>query len=72
MQFIEGNDRSQSILFLQSFDQLITNDNEVRIIDLFVENIKLEDYYFIIKVTNEGWQVPAGACFYFFSRYWPC
>ena len=54
MQFIEGKNRSQSILFPQSLDQLISDDNEVRIIDLFVESIKLEDFHFTIKVTKEG------------------
>src|SRR4249920_147146 len=54
MQFIEGKNRSQSILFPQSLDQLIGADNEVRIIDLFVESVKLEDFHFTIKVTNEG------------------
>jgi len=54
MQFIEGKNRNQSILFPQSLDQLISADNEVRIIDLFVESIKLEDFHFTIKVTKEG------------------
>ena len=54
MQFIEGKNRSQSILFPQSLDQLIGADNEVRIIDLFVESVKLEDFHFTIKVTKEG------------------
>src|SRR5450432_4416374 len=54
MQFIEGKNRSQSILFPQSLDQLISDNNEVRIIDLFVESIKLEDFHFTIKVTKEG------------------
>src|SRR3954453_17805513 len=54
MQFIKGNNRNQSILFPQSLDQLISADNEVRIIDLFVESIKLEDFHFTIKVTKEG------------------
>ncbi|MES2662384.1 MAG: IS1182 family transposase [Pseudomonadota bacterium] len=54
MQFIEGKNRDQSILFPQSLDQLLSADNEVRIIDLFVESIKLEDFQFTIKVTKEG------------------
>lgn len=45
MQFIEGKNRSQSILFPQSLDQIIDTDNEVRIIDLFVESIKLDDFH---------------------------
>ena len=35
MQFIEGKNRNQSILFPKSPDQIIEHDNEVRIIDLF-------------------------------------
>jgi transposase len=54
MQFIQGNNRTQSILFPQSLDQIIGNDNEVRIIDLFVESIALADFKFIIKTSNEG------------------
>ena len=54
MQFIEGKNRNQRILFPQSLDQLISAENEVRIIDLFVESIKLEDFHFTIKVTKEG------------------
>ena len=46
--------QNQSILFPQSLDQIISADNEVRIIDLFVESIKLEDFHFTIKVTKEG------------------
>jgi hypothetical protein len=36
MQFIEGKNRTQSILFPESLDQIISSDNEVRIIDLFL------------------------------------
>src|ERR1700712_1228705 len=54
MQFIQGNNRTQSILFPQSLDQIIGNDNEVRIIDLFVESIALADFHFTMKITKEG------------------
>lgn len=54
MQFIQGKDRSQSILFAESLDQIISQDNEVRMIDLFVESINLGDFKFIIKTTKEG------------------
>src|SRR5829696_6781091 len=54
MQFIEGKNRSQSILFPQSLDQLISADNEVRIIDLFVESIKLDYFHFTFTLTREG------------------
>lgn len=54
MQFIEGKNRTQSILFPESLDQIIDSDNEVRIIDLFVENIDLKEFKFEIKTTTEG------------------
>ena len=54
MQFIQGKDRTQSILFPQSLDQIIEQDNEVRIIDLFVESIDLSDFKFAIKTSKEG------------------
>lgn len=54
MQFIQGKNREQSLLFPESLDQIIEQDNEVRIIDLFVESIGLEDFKFSIKTTKEG------------------
>jgi transposase len=54
MQFIQGKNRSQSILFPESLDQIVDLDNEVRIIDLFVESIHLPDFKFVIKTTLEG------------------
>lgn len=54
MQFIQGKNRTQSILFTQSLDQIISPANEVRMIDLFVESINLNDFKFIIKTTKEG------------------
>lgn len=54
MKFIQGKNREQSILFPESLDQIIDQDNEVRIIDLFVESIHLSDYKFVVKTTIEG------------------
>ena len=54
MQFIQGKNRTQSILFPESLDQIIDQDNEVRIIDLFVESINLTDFKFTIKTSIEG------------------
>ena len=54
MQFIQGKNRTQSILFPENLDQIIDSDNEVRIIDLFVESISAGDFKFIIKETKEG------------------
>lgn len=54
MQFIQGKNRAQSVLFPENLDQIIDYDNEVRIIDLFVENINLADFKFVFKTTTEG------------------
>lgn len=54
MQFIQGKNREQSILFPQTLDQMIAPANEVRIIDLFAESIHLEDFKFVTKTSREG------------------
>ncbi len=55
MKFIEGNSRTQSILFPDCLDQIVSADNEVRFIDLFAESITLSDFEFKIKAnTAEG------------------
>jgi transposase len=54
MQFIQGKNRTQSILFPESLDQIIDQSNEVRMIDLFVESINIPDFKFIIKTSIEG------------------
>jgi len=54
MQFIEGKNRTQSILFPQSLDQIVSHDNEVRTIDFFVESINLTNFHFVIKTSKEG------------------
>jgi transposase len=54
MQFLEGKDRSQIELFPQYLDQIVSADNEVRMIDAFVNSIKAEDFGFVIKQSFEG------------------
>ena len=54
MQYIQGKNREQSILFPESLDQIIDQDNEVRIIELFVESIQLNDFKFVVKTSIEG------------------
>lgn len=54
MKFIQGKNREQSILFPESLDQIIDQNNEVRIIDLFVESINISDFKFVVKRTIEG------------------
>ena len=54
MHYIQGKNREQSILFPENLDQIVDSENEVRIIDLFVESINLVDFKFIIKESKEG------------------
>ena len=54
MHFIQGNDRKQAYLFPVTMEDAIDSDNEVRVIDLFVDSIHLTDFDFTIKVTSEG------------------
>jgi len=46
MKFIEGIDRSQTHLFPISLESSIEQDNEVRLIDLFVDSLDLSDFGF--------------------------
>jgi transposase len=54
MIFIKGQSREQMVLIPESLDALIGKDNEVRMIDLFVDAINVTDYQFIAKETLEG------------------
>lgn len=54
MQYIKGADRTQAVLFPQSLDEIIGADNEVRLIDLFVESINLAEFKFHFKSSAEG------------------
>lgn len=54
MQYIKGTDRTQAVLFPQSLDEIIEQDNEVRIIDMFVESLDLTQFSFLIKISSEG------------------
>ena len=52
--FIIGNDRSQIPLFVSSIDQSIAQDNQVRLIDLFVDSLKLPDFGFDFNFVENG------------------
>ena len=52
--FIIGSDRSQIPLFASSMDQAIAQDNEVRLIDLFVDSLKLADFGFDFTFVENG------------------
>ena len=54
MQFIEGKDRTQIVLYSETLNQIVERDNEVRLIDAFVESIHIAGFDFKIKQTFEG------------------
>jgi transposase len=54
MRYITGTDRTQAVLFPQSLDDIIDQDNEVRLLDLFVESLDLSTFSFHLKGSEEG------------------
>jgi hypothetical protein len=51
---IQGHNRNQINLFPVSLDESIDPDNEVRIIDLFVESLTVKDYGFRTDFVENG------------------
>ncbi len=54
MKFIQGHNRTQINLFPVSLDESIDPDNEVRIIDLFVDSLSLKNYGFRTDFIENG------------------
>ena len=54
MKFIQGQNRTQINLFPISLDQTIDPENEVRIIDLFVDSLSIKDYGFRTDFIENG------------------
>ncbi len=54
MKYIQGHNRSQTYLFPVTLDDAISEDNEVRLIDVFVNSLALESYWFQIEHTENG------------------
>ena len=54
MKFIQGHNRTQINLFPVSLDQSIDPDNEVRLIDLFVDSLSVKDYGFRTDFPENG------------------
>lgn len=54
MKYITGTDRSQINLFPVSLDQSIEHDNEVRLIDAFVNSMPIEEYGFKTDFVENG------------------
>jgi transposase len=58
MDYIEGSNRNQLILFPQSLDEYISEDNPVRFIDAFVESLDLKELGFRHSVLQETGRPP--------------
>jgi len=54
MKYIIGQDRNQIPLFASSLEDAISQDNEVRLIDMFVGSLKLEDFGFKVNFIENG------------------
>lgn len=54
MKYIKGQNRTQIFLFPVSLEQSIAVDNEVRVIDLFVESLSLKEYGFDMDFIENG------------------
>ena len=54
MKFIQGQNRTQTHLFPVSIEESIDSDNEVRVIDLFVESLSLKDFGFDMEFIENG------------------
>jgi transposase len=54
MKFIQGQNRNQIHLFPVSLDESIDHNNEVRIINLFVESLSIKDYGFRTDFYENG------------------
>jgi transposase len=52
--FIHGKNRNQIVLIPECLDNLIAEDNDVRMIDLFVDSLNIADYQFITKKSKDG------------------
>lgn len=58
MDYIEGSNRDQFILFPQSLDEYVSEDNPVRFIDAFVDSLDLEVLGFKHAVLKETGRPP--------------
>jgi len=54
MKFIQGQSRAQTYVFPVSLDESIDKDNEVRLIDLLVDGLDLEEFGFDIASNENG------------------
>ena len=67
-----GSNRTQAVLFIENIEQIVSTDNEVRLIDAFVESIKIVDFGFDLKKNTEGIANPSQRGLYDFRRKFNC
>jgi len=54
MKYIQGQDRTQTYLFPVSLDDAISTENEIRLIDVFVGSLALEEFGFTVDHVENG------------------
>jgi len=55
MNYIQGTDRNQTFLFPGTIDEIISDDNPVRVIDVFVDKLDLKSLGFLkSKLAHTG------------------
>ena len=54
MKFIQGQNRQQTYLFPVSLDDAVDPENEVRLIDVFVDSLNLEEFGFKTGFIENG------------------
>ncbi len=54
MKYIQGQNREQTYLFPVSLDDAISPEHEIRLIDVFVDSLKLEDFGFNVSHEENG------------------
>ena len=52
--FIQGVNRHQETLFPEALDEYITEDNSVRVVDVFIESLNLAGLGFTTTASNKG------------------
>ncbi len=54
MRYIQGKERTQLVLFPLSLDAAVDTENEVRLIDLFVDSLDMEAFGFRLAFVENG------------------
>lgn len=52
--FVQGIDRTQATLFPESLDEYVTEENPVRVIDVFIDQLELSKLGFARTATAFG------------------